>query len=77
MKKEIPLKDRLVFALDVPIEKAPEIIENIGGEVGWVKMNFIFIAAFMLLAEKGINLFSMIKQKGAKIWLDLKWHDTP
>ncbi|MCX6766007.1 MAG: orotidine-5'-phosphate decarboxylase [Candidatus Moranbacteria bacterium] len=78
--KNILLKDRLAFALDVSMEKAPEIpeiIETIGGEVGWVKMNFIFISAFVLLAEKGINLFSLIKAKGAKIWLDLKWMDIP
>ncbi len=71
------LKDRLAFALDVPIEKAPDIIEKIGGRVGWVKMNFIFLEAYVLLAESGIDLFSMIRERGAKIWLDLKWSDIP
>lgn len=75
--RKIPLKDRLAFALDVPAEKASEIIESIGSEVGWIKINFAFIMAFVLLAEKGINLLSLASKTGAKIWLDLKWNDIP
>ncbi|MFA6383544.1 MAG: orotidine-5'-phosphate decarboxylase [Parcubacteria group bacterium] len=77
-KTEKTPKDRLVFALDVDEGKeAEDIIENIGADVGWMKMNSIFLGAYVYLRDTGKDLLAMIDAKGSKRFMDLKFHDIP
>lgn len=75
--KELSVKDRLALALDVPAAKAKPIIEELGGKVGWIKTNSIVIEAFAQLVHGGENLWEVVIQSKAKVFLDLKFHDIP
>lgn len=70
MLREISLKERLVFALDVPAGRAPEQIELLAGRVGMVKMNSAFFGGGWPLAREVVS-------RGAGLFLDLKWLDIP
>jgi len=70
MIKKLSLKDRLVFALDVPAVKVQEMLSIFGSKVGWIKANRAFLAG-------GVTLMKQIAATGAKPFLDLKWHDIP
>lgn len=67
---ELELKDRLAFALDVPPSQAREQIELLGGKVGWVKVNSVFVGG-------GWDIVKMIQDKGSAPFIDLKLHDIP
>jgi orotidine-5'-phosphate decarboxylase len=65
-------KDRLAVALDVPDGRsALELVDQLGGTVGWLKvgMELYYAAGNALVAE--------LRQRGYRIFLDLKLHDIP
>lgn len=71
------LKDRLVFACDAPSvsldgvrSEAMGLIDEMGGQVGWIKLNAAFVGG-------GHKLAQQVCQSGSRLWLDLKWHDVP
>ncbi len=70
---QIPNRERLIFALDVPdIEKAQALISGLGDSVEFYKLGLeVFLSGhyFELMAE--------LKDKGKKVFADLKLFDIP
>jgi orotidine-5'-phosphate decarboxylase len=70
---QIPSRERLIFALDVPdIEKAQALISGLGDSVEFYKLGLeVFLSGhyFELMAE--------LKDKGKKVFADLKLFDIP
>ncbi len=71
--KNIPANERLIFALDVPdAETALSLIDQLGDSVQFYKLGlelFLSGAYFELVTE--------LKQRGKKIFADLKLFDVP
>lgn len=64
--------DRLIFALDVEgYEKALPWIELLSGHVGMFKVGK------ELFTSTGPNIVKVLKDRGQKVFLDLKFHDIP
>jgi orotidine-5'-phosphate decarboxylase len=65
-------KDKIIVPLDVPTaQTAHELIEAIGGAVGFFKVgNQLFTSA-------GPNIVKEVRASGSKVFLDLKYHDIP
>ncbi|MEJ5349094.1 MAG: orotidine-5'-phosphate decarboxylase [Desulfosoma sp.] len=70
--KTVPLRERLIFALDVPSpENAKAWVERLNGLVGFFKVGFeLFLAG-------GFPIVEWIQNRGAKVFLDLKLFDVP
>ncbi len=68
----VPLRERLIFALDVPSpESAKAWVERLDGLVGFFKVGFeLFLAG-------GFPMVEWIQNRGAKVFLDLKLFDVP
>ena len=72
-KKPIPVKERLIMALDVPsIPEAKQIVEELGDSV-------IFFKAGMELFMSGdyFAFIEWLKQRHKKVFVDLKFFDVP
>lgn len=65
-------KDRLIVALDVDNEK--KALELVSALKGHVK---IFKVGSELFSSCGPTVIEKIKEKGCKVFLDLKFHDIP
>lgn len=65
-------KDRLAVALDVPDSRsALDLVDQLGDTVRWLKVGMeLYYAA-------GNPLVTELRQRGHKIFLDLKLHDIP
>ncbi|MBF0108155.1 MAG: orotidine-5'-phosphate decarboxylase [Magnetococcales bacterium] len=70
MKPDIPLKDRIIFALDVDSpEEARNWLDRLDGYVGFYKVGLqLFLAG-------GLGLIEEIAQRGHKVMVDLKLFD--
>jgi orotidine-5'-phosphate decarboxylase len=70
---QIPTRERLIFALDVPsLEEAQALMSNLGDSVEFYKLGLeVFLSGhyFELMAE--------LKGKGKKVFADLKLFDIP
>lgn len=65
-------RDRLIVALDVDNgEKARFLVEKLKNEVG------LFKVGFELFTSSGPGIIEMIREKGCRVFLDLKLHDIP
>jgi orotidine-5'-phosphate decarboxylase len=65
-------KDKIVFALDVEhFGEAQHWVTRLKGHVG------IFKVGKQLFTHAGPKVIDMIRQKGQKVFLDLKFHDIP
>ena len=65
-------KDKIVFALDVEhFGEAQHWVTRLKGHVG------IFKVGKQLFTHAGPKVIDMIRQKGQKVFLDLKYHDIP
>ena len=63
---------RLIFALDVAsVPEAIELVKLLRGEVGMFKIGK------QLFLHAGPEIVREIKQQGAEVFLDLKFHDIP
>ncbi len=68
----VPLRERLIFALDVPSpENAKAWVERLNGLVG------VFKVGFELFLAGGFSIVEWIQNRGAKVFLDLKLFDVP
>ncbi|MDX2166825.1 MAG: orotidine-5'-phosphate decarboxylase [Deltaproteobacteria bacterium] len=66
------MQSRLIFALDVDTTReALELVDALRGEVG------LFKVGKQLFLHAGPEIIRQIKQRGADIFLDLKFHDIP
>src|SRR4051794_37705985 len=64
-------KDKIIVALDVASsEEARELVRSLSGRVGWFKVG-------LQLFTLGPAIIEEIKAGGAKVFLDLKFHDIP
>lgn len=71
--KNIPIRERLIFAMDLPsIEEAEKMIDRLGDSVLFYKLGLqIFMTGgYFQLVEK-------LQKAGKKIFVDLKFFDVP
>lgn len=66
-----PRRDRVIIALDCDADKAISIAYQLAGEASWVKIGMTLYYAY------GSDLVKMLKERGYKVFLDLKFHDIP
>jgi orotidine-5'-phosphate decarboxylase len=65
-------RDRLIVALDVPdLKKAKELLNRLGPSVNFYKVGN------QLFTSCGPEIIELIKNRGHKVFLDLKYHDIP
>ncbi|HEY0079497.1 MAG TPA: orotidine-5'-phosphate decarboxylase [Pyrinomonadaceae bacterium] len=66
------LKEKLIVALDVErAEEAREVLASLGGQVGMFKVGM------QLFTSAGPQFVREIVSAGARVFLDLKFHDIP
>jgi orotidine-5'-phosphate decarboxylase len=67
---DIPTKDRLIVALDLPdVEQAEAMIARLGDSVSFYKIGY------QLAYAGGLPLVKKLADQGKKVFLDLKLHD--
>lgn len=65
-------KDKIIVALDVPDARAADKLLNaLGDSVTWIKIGL------QLFTAEGPSLVRDIRNRGYKVFLDLKFHDIP
>lgn len=69
--EDIPRKDRVIVALDCSSEEAMALAEQLQGLASWVKVGMTLYYA------EGPAIVAKLKDKGFKVFLDLKFHDIP
>jgi len=72
MSKNIPLKERIIFALDVSShDEAMELVEKLDGDIHFFKVGLqLFLAGWFPIIEAIIS-------RGNKVMVDLKFFDIP
>jgi len=69
---QLTVRERLVLALDVDdFKKANELVGKLSDYVG------VFKIGSQLFTAEGAKVVNMVKEKGGKVFLDLKFHDIP
>jgi orotidine-5'-phosphate decarboxylase len=72
VEESLTTKDKIIVALDLPsIDEARKLISVLGEDVSWYKIGL------QLFALGGPAFIQEVKESGAKIFLDLKFHDIP
>ena len=73
IKTHIPVRERLIFALDVPdIDRARALVETLGDSVVFYKLGLEFF-----LSGHYFELAAELQEQGKKIFADLKLFDIP
>ena len=67
----IPVEDRIIVALDCGRDEAMQLAEQLRGRAKWVKVGMTLYYAC------GPSIVAAFKQRGFKVFLDLKLHDIP
>ncbi len=71
--KPIPVRERLIVALDVPgIEDAKRLVTTLGDEVVFYKLGLE-----LFMSGDYDALIDWLKAQGKKVFADLKFHDVP
>ena len=71
--KDIPVNERLIFALDVPsVEEAIKLVDDLGNSVAFYK-----IGLQLFMAGGYFELVQNIVNRGKKVFVDLKFFDVP
>jgi orotidine-5'-phosphate decarboxylase len=71
--KSIPIRDRLIFALDVPgPAEARQLVEELGDSVSFYKMGLE-----LFMAGDYYALLQWLVERGNKVFVDLKFFDVP
>ena len=68
---DIPERDRVIVALDCDIEEAFELADKLQGKATWMKIGMTLFYA------NGPAVVYALKERGFKVFLDLKFHDIP
>lgn len=68
---DVARSERVMIALDCEADKALAIAYELAGEAAWVKVGMTLYYAY------GADLVHMLKARGYKVFLDLKFHDIP
>jgi orotidine-5'-phosphate decarboxylase len=71
-KKDIPLNERVIFALDVPTtEDAKNLVRTLEGHISFYKVGLqLFLAG-------GFDIVHWILKRNLKVFVDLKFFDVP
>ena len=73
IKSDIPVRERLIFALDVPdLGHARQLIDTLGDAVAFYKLGLEFF-----LSGHYFELAADLRDRGKKIFVDLKLFDIP
>lgn len=67
----VPASERIIIALDCGREEAVSLAEKLRGRAKWVKVGMTLYYAC------GPSIVAAFKQRGYKVFLDLKLHDIP
>ncbi|HDL90666.1 MAG TPA: orotidine-5'-phosphate decarboxylase [Thermodesulforhabdus norvegica] len=72
MKKNIPLEDRIIFALDIPtVDEAKEWVKRLDNVIRFYKVGL------QLFLSGWFHIVDWIVDRGNKVMLDLKFFDVP
>lgn len=72
-KKEIPVRERLIFALDVPdLDQAMTLVDTLGDSVVFYKLGLE-----MFLSGHYFDLLAELKARRKRVFADLKLFDIP
>ena len=66
-----PAEERIIVALDCSRDEAMELADKLRGRAKWVKIGMTLYYAC------GPSIIAAFKQRGFKVFLDLKLHDIP
>ena len=66
-----PRARRVIVALDCDIEEAFELADKLQGKAAWMKIGMTLFYA------NGPAVVYALKERGFKVFLDLKFHDIP
>jgi orotidine-5'-phosphate decarboxylase len=73
IKNTIPARERLIFALDVPdLERAKKLVATLDDSVMFYKLGLEFF-----LSGNYFELVAELKDRGKKVFADLKLFDIP
>jgi orotidine-5'-phosphate decarboxylase len=65
-------KEKIIVALDVPnLASAVSLVDELGETISWVKIGL------QLFTAEGPPIVHAMKNRGLKVFLDLKFHDIP
>lgn len=67
----IPAKDRIIVALDCGADEALALADKLSGKATWMKVGMTLYYA------EGPSIVKALKDRGFKVFLDLKFHDIP
>lgn len=67
----MPAAERIITALDCPRAEALELADKLAGEATWLKVGMT------LYYREGPAIVAELKERGFKVFLDLKFHDIP
>ena len=71
--KSIPVRERLIFALDVPsVAEAKQWVETLGDEVVFYKLGLE-----LFMAGSYFELIDWLRARGKQVFVDLKFFDVP
>ena len=68
---EIPEMDRIIVALDCDKQEALRLADLLAGHATWMKVGMT------LYYQEGPSIVQELKDRGFKVFLDLKFHDIP
>src|SRR5689334_7964883 len=72
-RKSIPVRERLILALDVPtVAEAEALVERLGDSVRFYKLGLQ-----LFMAGGYYELLDRLQNKGKKVFVDLKFFDVP
>lgn len=69
--KDIEAKDRIIVALDCSAKEALQLADSLSGKATWLKIGMT------LFYKEGPAFVQALKEKGFKIFVDLKIYDIP
>lgn len=69
--EDMPARERIIVALDCGRDEAIALAEKLSGRAQWVKIGMTLYYAC------GPSIIAAFKQRGFKVFLDLKLHDIP
>lgn len=69
--ESIPARERVIVALDCDIDEAFDLADQLQGKATWLKVGMTLFYA------NGPAIVYALKERGFKVFLDLKFHDIP
>lgn len=69
--ESIPARERIIVALDCGIDEAFDLADKLQGKATWLKVGMTLFYA------NGPAIVYALKERGFKVFLDLKFHDIP